>query len=49
MLMTREALQKSPDARIAANMKAAARGYLQQALKLDPDRMRLTDRGLVVD
>jgi len=49
MLMTREGLQKSPDAKIAANMKAAARGYLQQALKLDPDHMHLTDRGLVVD
>jgi hypothetical protein len=49
MLMTREALQKSPNATIAANMKAAARGYLQQALKLDPDHMRLTDQGLVVE
>ena len=35
--------------RIAANMKAAARGYLQQALGLDAERMRLTDQGLVVD
>ena len=49
MLLTREALQKSPDPKIAANMKTAARGYLQQALKLDPDRMRLTDQGLVVN
>jgi hypothetical protein len=49
MLMTREALQKSPDAKIAANMKVAARSYLQQALKLDADHIRLTDRGLVVD
>jgi hypothetical protein len=49
MLLTREALQKAPDARIAANMKAAARGYLQQALQLDAQRMRLTDQGLVVD
>jgi hypothetical protein len=49
MLQTREALQKSPDAKIAANMKAAARAYLQQVLKLDPDRMHLTDKGLVVN
>jgi len=49
MLLTREALQKSPDARIAANMKTAARGYLQQALNIDPDRMRLTEQGLVVN
>jgi hypothetical protein len=49
MLATREALQKQPDARVAANMKAAARGYLQQALGLDAERMRLTDQGLVVD
>jgi hypothetical protein len=49
MLMTREGLQKRPDAKTAANMKLAARGYLQQALKLDPDHIRLTDRGLVVD
>jgi len=49
MLLTREALQKSPDAKIAANMKTAARGNLQQALQLDADRMRLTDQGLVVN
>ena len=49
MLLTREGLQKTPDAKIAANMKTAARGYLLQALKLDPDRMRLTDQGLVVN
>jgi hypothetical protein len=46
MALTREALQKKPDAKIAANMKAAARAYLQQVMKLDPDRMRLTDQGL---
>jgi hypothetical protein len=49
MLLTREALQKSPDDKVAANMKTAARGYLEQALKLDPDRMQLTEQGLVAN
>jgi hypothetical protein len=47
MAVTREALQKKPDEKIAAKMKAAARGYLQQLLNIDPDRMRLTDHGLL--
>jgi hypothetical protein len=49
MLLTREALQKSPNDKTAANMKTAARGYLEQALKLDPDRMQLTEQGLVAN
>jgi hypothetical protein len=49
MAMTREALQKSPNDKVAANMKTAARGNLTQALKLDPDRMQLTEQGLAVN
>ena len=49
MALTREALQKQPDPQLLANMKHAARDYLQQGLKLDPERMQLTDQGLVVN
>ena len=49
MAMMREALLRSPDQKIAANMKVAARGYLLDALKLDPDRMKITEQGLVVN
>lgn len=49
MALTREALQKTPNDKVAANVKSAARGYLEQSLKLDPDRMKLTEQGLVVN
>ena len=49
MALTREGLQQTPNDKIAANLKLAARGYLEQALKLDPDRMKLTEQGLVVN
>ncbi|MEZ5934136.1 MAG: DUF6683 family protein [Alphaproteobacteria bacterium] len=47
MAVTREALQSQSNPEAAANSRNAARGYLQQ-LKLDPDRLRLTDQGLVL-
>lgn len=49
MALMREAVHKSPNDKLAATMKTTARGYLEQALKLDPDRMRLTEQGLVVN
>jgi hypothetical protein len=49
MALMREGLNRSPNETLAATMRSAARGYLQQALKLDPDRMQLTEQGLVVN
>jgi hypothetical protein len=49
MALTRDALSKSPDPKLSADMKAAARNYLQQLLKLDPERMQITAQGLVVN
>jgi len=49
MALTREALVQHPDPVIAANMKTAARGYLQQFMNLDPDRIRISERGLSVE
>jgi hypothetical protein len=42
-----KSLPKKPDAKSAANMKAATRSYLQQVMKFDPERMRLNAQGLV--
>ncbi len=49
MSTTNVALQRNPDPAAQANTRAAARGYLDQALKLDPDRLRFTDHGMVVN
>lgn len=40
------ALKERPDAQIAANMKQAAKGYLEQFLKTPADRVQITARGL---
>ena len=39
-------LQRSPNPRIATNMKQAAKGYLEQFLKTDADRVQITANGL---
>jgi hypothetical protein len=49
MALTREALQKSPDPKLKVSMQRAARTYLEQFLKIDPDRMRIGPQGLTVN
>ncbi len=49
MAVTREALKQRPDPQLAAAMKLAAKNYLQQFMKVDPERMRITDKGLIVN
>jgi uncharacterized protein DUF6683 len=49
MALTREALQKSPDPQLKAGMTRAARNYLEQFLRIDPDRIRIGPEGLVVN
>lgn len=45
---TQMALKSNPNAQAEANMRSAAKGYLEQFLKADPDRLVLTDQGLVL-
>jgi hypothetical protein len=48
MTVTVFALQQQPNPQIAANTKRAAKDYLQQFMKVDADRLRITGQGLVV-
>lgn len=48
MALTRLALKEQPNAQVARNMQRAAKGYLEQFLKTDADRVQLTDNGLVL-
>jgi hypothetical protein len=52
MAGTQTALKKQPDhpqaARIKINMRQAAKGYLEQFLKTDADRVQITANGLVL-
>ncbi|MEO7245531.1 MAG: DUF6683 family protein [Rubrivivax sp.] len=49
MAATREAVRTQSDPTLAAKVRTAARGTLQRTLRLDPDRVQLTERGLTVD
>ena len=49
MALTREALQRSGDRDKKTHMRAAAFGYLEQFLQIDPARARITAAGLVVN
>jgi hypothetical protein len=42
------ALKEKPNAPIAANMKQAAKGYIEQFLKTDVERVQITAQGLVL-
>lgn len=46
MANTQMALKKQPDARAQAAMQAAARGYLEQFLKVDAAKVQLSAKGL---
>jgi hypothetical protein len=48
MALTRDALQKTPDPKLKDGMKRAARNYLEQFLRIDPDRIRIGPEGLTV-
>jgi hypothetical protein len=41
-------LKQHPDAAMEQRMRAAGKGYLEQLLKVDADRVQLTERGLVL-
>jgi hypothetical protein len=48
MAGTQMALKQQPNAQVAANMKQAAKGYLEQFLKTDADRVQIAANGLVL-
>jgi hypothetical protein len=48
MALTREALKERPDPQLASNMRQAAKGNLEQFLKTDADKVRITSQGLVI-
>jgi hypothetical protein len=48
LALKHQALRQRPDPQAAAAMKAAAKGYLEHFLKLDAERLRLTDRGMAL-
>lgn len=48
MATTQMALKERPDPQIAASMRQAAKGYLEQFLKTDADRVKITRAGLVI-
>lgn len=48
MATTQMALKEAPNAQVASNMRQAAKGYLEQFLKIDADKVQLTERGLVL-
>jgi hypothetical protein len=48
MATSQMALKEKPDPQIAANLKRAAKGYLEQFLKTDADRVQITAQGLTL-
>jgi hypothetical protein len=48
MALTRDGLKKQPNPQTSANMRKAAKGYLEQFLKTDADRVQITANGLVL-
>lgn len=48
MATTQMALKERPDPQIAASMRQAAKGYLEQFLKTDADRVKITRAGLII-
>src|SRR5207245_7889521 len=45
MAGTQDELSRKPNAQIATKMKQTAKGYLEQFLKTDVGRIRITERG----
>lgn len=48
LALTRDALKQKPNAQIASNIRQAGKGYLEQFLKTDADRVQITSAGLVI-
>ena len=48
MATTQMALKEKPNPQIAANMRQAAKGYLEQFLKTDANNVEITPQGLVI-
>lgn len=48
MAATQDELSRKPNPKIAADMKQVARGYLEQFLKTDADRVHISSHGLVL-
>jgi hypothetical protein len=48
MAVTQTALKEKPNPQIAANLKQAAKGYLEEFLKTDAERVQITAQGLVL-
>jgi hypothetical protein len=48
MATTQMALKERPNPQTAANMRKAAKGYLEEFLKTDADRVQITAQGLVL-
>jgi len=48
MATTQMALKQQPNGQVESNMKQAAKGYLEQFLKTDADKVELTAQGLVL-
>lgn len=48
MATTQMGLKQQPDARVEANMRRAAKGYLEQFLGTDAERVAITPEGLVI-
>jgi hypothetical protein len=49
MALTREGLKRSPNATTTANLRNAAKRYLEGFLKTDADRIQITAQGLAFD
>jgi hypothetical protein len=45
---TQMALKERPNQRVASDMREAAKGYLEQFLKTDADKVEITSQGLVI-
>jgi hypothetical protein len=48
MATTQMALKERPNAQVTANMRQAAKGYLEQFLKTDAERVQITAQGLTL-
>lgn len=49
LALTREALKQRPDAQTSARLREAAREYLRQFMQADVERLRITERGMVLN
>jgi hypothetical protein len=48
LALTRDALKQQPNAQITSNIRQAGKGYLEQLLKTDAERVQITSAGLVL-